>query len=637
MSYFLKEWKKETLELLETARPDIDRKELKKIIEKIIDKNLIDQNCILDNNYLHKQGKTSLLSLYDWIKDNKPIIAGHGVLFKNQDQAVNPNAKMLIHLLDHRKVVKDEMKKCDAHGEEYKKKHRQQNNLKVAANSEYGASGAKSARFFNLYTASATTSTAQSLITTTATAFEAFLANNTPFYDNDDCLLFINNIRKEKREYDDTFLPNITVDTVMKRLKKTYKYKKDMDEDLIFSVLINLNSSDLKRIYYKNNLMVFSKLPQITSMMSIIINMCDSFKNPYKVPDKIARHMDVLWDIYREFVFYNYPTYDRVNRIKHGKRKRVIALDTDSNMPNIDQFVSHVMDIYIEGNKDLNEGKFMGCNILCFLLGKMIQETLGKYCDIANVLPKFKPRINMKNEFFYTTMILTPTKKRYMGSIRLQEGKEILPEKVDLKGIDFIKSTANDYVKKFFKDIVKEKLLFGGTINIQEILNDLNTLSSDIKTSLSKGEKTFLTPQKVKEIEAYDTPMSNMGIRGALIWNWVYPDNEIELPSKLDIVKVKMVKESHIRSLETTNPEIYKILMENIFENPDKKISSKGINYIAIPQKMSCIPEWIIPFIDTDTVILDNVKKFFPVLESLGLKIIKTKSDTSYYSNIVSF
>ena len=118
-------------------------------------------------------------------------------------------------------------------------------------------------------------------------------------------------------------------------------------------------------------------------------------------------------------------------------------------------------------------------------------------------------------------------------------------------------------------------------------------------------------------------------------YNSVYQDNPIELPEHVYVLKVNMQRAKDIEPLKDTYPDVYESLMREIYNNPNKQISSKGLNAFAVPQIAEKMPEWLIQFVDIDTIIEDNTKSFFPVLKSLSLEIINTKSDRLSYSNIV--
>jgi DNA polymerase elongation subunit (family B) len=194
--------------------PQLTKEQLDSFLDEVIEKELVNQKAQIHNNYVHKPVNVDLLTVYDWFEDTKPISAGFGVFFKNQNQELNPAAVMLDNFLKLRKSYKSRLADFPETSYEYATFDRLQATEKVNANSYYGASGAPTSNFFNLYTATSVTATGQSLISTTETSFEAFLANNVLFNDINECFVFIRNIINEKHEMDDSFLPNINIHIV---------------------------------------------------------------------------------------------------------------------------------------------------------------------------------------------------------------------------------------------------------------------------------------------------------------------------------------------------------------------------------------------------------------------------------------
>jgi len=264
----------------------------------------------------------------------------------------------------------------------------------------------------------------------------------------------------------------------------------------------------------------------------------------------------------------------------------------------------------------------------------MVTEVLKRYTKTSNIPKEFRPMINMKNEFLFTRLMLSGKKKRYASSVRLREGNEIWPEKIDVKGIDFVKSSTRDETKDFFMDILKNDILHAEEIDISKILRHLESFEQVIRESLEKGEKNFLIPKSVKEIEAYKDPFKEQGVRGVIAWNSLYPDQTIELPEKLDIIKVKLSTPEEVEKLRAVDERYYQIIQDKIFGSKDKKIAEKGVQIIALPRNVGRIPEWIIPFIDYDTIVNDNLSRFYSVLESLGIQTIST-TKAEYFSNIL--
>lgn len=639
---FLKEWKSANSEMLSRMYPNIKDKDINKFLNDMIDKYIEVPTAILDNNHVHKSIQVDLLTVVDWYNDNKLIAAGNGTFFKNQDVEINPAATMLDNFLTLRKSYKKQLHNYPNDSYEYASFDRKQLIEKLAANSYYGASGNETSNFFNLYTAISTTATGQSLISTTMTAFESFMADNVPFIDLEDCMMFITNVLKEKYKFNCGFLPNKDHDAVLERFKNKFFEWKDEYEYPLFKLLINLSQEELNKLYYKTNLYEFTKIPMIRNLYHEIFLKTEEFKDPTKLPESSAKEIKELWAYYKEFVFYNGFAYNRIQRLKNDIRKCVVTIDTDSNMLDFSELIRFTekyvisIDPYIQA-RDYTTNVFIAVNTFCYFITEMIADNLAKYCKTSNILPRFAPRINMKNEFLFSRMILSDTKKRYMSKVLLREGHD--DNKIDIKGLDFMKSSTNDTTKNYLKSLAQREILEVDDINIANVIKGTQMLQEMIEGDLRSGGKQFLTPISVKEPEAYDEPLRNQGIRGVIAWNAIYPNQEITLPEKLDIIKVNLETEDDLEELKNTHPDIAKNIINGIFRNPDENIRKKGIGILAIPRNVDTIPEWVIPYINYDAVVNGNITKFHPILKSLGIEIISTESKAgkSYFSNIIDF
>lgn len=501
------------------------------------------------------------------------------------------------------------------------------------------AGGAPTSDFYNVYTATSITSTGQSLISTTETAFEAFLGNNILFIDLDECFNFFSKVLNEKKNISDKFIPIVTPMQLYMRIKNTFmEYKSEYDEPII-KFINRCTQSELKRLYYKNNIYEFTEIPKISNILKGILENVSDFKDPNKIPKEIKEELNNLWKYYSEFVHYNHFYFNRIQRLKHDKRKVVVVVDTDSNMLNLFPWVQYTTQFIDRNNIDISNKTddalmYIQVNIMSYILTKMITDVLAKYTKYSNVPKEYRPRINMKNEFLFTRLILSNTKKRYASSVRLREGKEILPEKIDVKGLDFNKSSTRKDTKDFFMKLLKEKMLQTNNINVGEILKELRGFENKIRESLEKGEKNFLLPDSVKEIQAYDKPYSQQGVRGVLAWNFLYPDNAISLPEKVDKVKLTLDNEKEYERLKELYPDIYKVVKRNILEHHDKGFADKGLSILAIPKNVET-PEWIVPFIDYDTIVNDNISRFYSLLRSLGIDPIEV-GKKNHFTNILN-
>lgn len=636
----IKEYVRENVDKLKLVFPDKSEKELKEFVLDKVAEKLVNKDALLDNNYVGKTARSTMMDLLQYIHDSKPIIAGYGVLFKNQHQADNPAAQMLNAFGVDRKALKKELKKYSPDDYEYGKLDRAQKRKKVNMNSYYGASGNENSVFYNIYTAAATTATGQALISSAETGFEMFMGNDVKWYDVDECLLFISRTINEDYEID-LKTEEISDEMVYGKLIKTFFNPSSDDIMIVKQVISNLSYKDKLKVYYKNNIYEFIKIPKIHKLLKKIVCSVESFKDPYNIPKVIQGDLDLLWEYCSKYVLYNYPVYNRINRLKFETRNNIVTIDTDSNMATVSKWktilLNTVFDDSALAKSEMDRG-FIAVNVFASILTKVINENvLAKYCEVANIPKDFAGLLNLKNEFYYTRMILTATKKRYVGSIRLREGAELYPEKIDLKGLDFAKSTASEFTKSFFNNLIKEDILYSKEIDTSLILKKISDFKEYIIQSLQNGEKTFLTPTSVKEIEAYKTPYEIQGVIGTLAWNELYPGMAISLPDKVYIIKMLLNKSKHLNDLEYKHPEIYKIVEDSILNSPNKTIAKRKLDVLAIPQNLDRIPEWCIPYINIDDIVNDNLTKFYPILESLGINLLQTKANVLYYSNIISF
>lgn len=640
-NYFIIDWIENMKETVKLTYPSLSDKEITDYLYEIIEKEIKVPIANLDNNYTGKNKNVDVLTLLQWIKNNEFIIAGNGTIFKNQNQEYNPTIHMLMDLKNKRSRIKKERDNLNPDSYEYLVKDIQQGTCKRAMNSDYGGSGSDITYFYNLYCAVSTTATGQSLISTAMCTFENFFSDNVKFIDYDDFVLYVNNILKEEYTLDTSFLGNKTVKEVYNRLKNKFINYKEIYDFPICNILKNLNQMELNLLYYKNNLYEFSKLPKIKKMLFNMIDKVDRFLNPNKVPDIIKKDLEELWRYYDEFVVYNYFAFDRIGRLTCDTRDTVCTIDTDSNMLTLYEWVSFVEDEIIENDvKLLSKGNdliYIIINIICYIITQLISKHLEKYAETSGILDEYAPYLNMKNELLFYKMLLTETKKRYMGKILLREGNEY--HKIDSKGVDHTKSTCNEYTRNFITNLIGDEILenTNDDINIKVIINSIDNFAKEIRYSLEKREKTFLSPMKVKEAKAYKMPFQEQAFRGAYAWNLIYPDQNIEFPDNIDIVHLKIPTLEVIEDMKETYPKEYENIKRYIFESKIEEVRKKGLMVLAIPKNIDLIPEWCEKYIDYDKIINSNTSKMNPILESLGIKTINTDSKTTYYSNLIEF
>lgn len=501
------------------------------------------------------------------------------------------------------------------------------------------------------------------------------------FIDISEVFYYMNTIVKTDYEVDDWVIP-VTREQLFDRLKGMFYIDiwDDSYEEPLRKYIENLSDTDVTKIFYKNNFVVFTDLH--TEVKDIYDQIFASVKNyqyakteddvpeelreqfkdneygmvkgynyfvnnqyfmdPNSPPETITDLLEKLKNIIMKYVYHPFLTIDRIFRLKYFMRGTVVIVDTDSNIMTLDRWVEYSENNLLRSTygRDDEHNIFIIINTMAYLISAVVADTLDMYGRYSNIPEDFRPKLNMKNEFYFSRLIIGVKKKRYLSAIKLREGNLLDPYKADVKGFDFMKATTSAEAKKRFDSIVKKHILESPLPDVHSILTELYAFEQDIRDSIHKGELKYLPLGNAKDLEAYARPYSQQGVRGALAWNYIYPDRAISFPSKVSILKLKIFRPEDITDMQTSNPKLYNVIMDKIFGNIEE-IASKGLQVLAIPLNES-IPDWCFPYIDYNTVINNILGQFQGVLDIFGISspevgksISGVNRKTKKFSNMV--
>lgn len=644
-SRFIHDWVEDNVIYFKLQYPNADEKVLRKVLLDVAQEHTKNHNAYLHNDYQDDMRiNTDLLKLYDWYYKNRPIAAGHGTFFYNQNVKKSP----IQNVIDGRIAARKEYQKIrdtyigpngDTSSYEYQYFEMMQMEAKVKINAIYGAFGAKTFQLYNIYTASSTTGTAQSLISTTAMAFEAFLNNAVKFKSLGELVTMVGNVL-EKDEHNltiDGLTPITDPEMVYNLWKNQFESYSPAYEPVIRNLLRHRSVEDLTRLYYNNNLFAFVENDMIMRRLVRIYDVTTEFRNPNNVPDNIKDDLEFIWEYCREFVFYNHAYTEQINRLKHDPRTRVILIDTDSNVINIKPWVDWTREkVWIRSTSVMNETdmQFSSVNILAYLVTRMARELLDRYANDCNVLPQYHKRLNTKNEFYFPKILLANVKKRYIGSIKLREGKQV--NKIELKGHDFKKAGVNANIEKELMDIIKRDIIDDPLVNVVQLMTDTAKLENNIRDSIKRRERTYLVRMNCKVARSYAEPYSQGAFTGPILWNLLNPENLIMIPDKCDVVFISIPSERVLdEKLAPKFPKEAEIIRRNIFHGEIEQFKRNGVSYLALPNDDSKIPEWVYPVLDEERIVTRNMGTFYPVLKALTFITISA-GDNMYSSNILN-
>lgn len=687
-SEFVKRYSSEMFDIFTRMHPEWDEKKLKEKINEIIEEQLLDVRVTISNNYTENTGDTTLISVFDWFYEKKPILAGNATFYKTQKEGFNPNAMMLLTMLADRKSVKKLMFKLDDdRSYQYKTMDREQLNIKRGANSYYGGSGAPHSAFYSEYSIPATTGAAQSIISSTLWLFEPLLGDNYFFSDLNELFHWMQHVLNNcKNVSENTSLMYATRDELYERLKsKMFKWKKDYSNVLI-DYIKALTPWEVTLIYYHNNLIEFlNRNPYMIDLIDDILDKIgmvyplddndeipEGYKNikaynkhiyqlgfydPNEPPENIKEDLDLFYDQIRKYCYVPYLAFDRIWKLKDIKRNVATVIDTDSNILSIDIIMRFLIEKTIDKNsfgKGREQNEIILINTITYVVTNAVAELLKYYGKMANIDPDYRKYLGMKNEFFMNRLFTGLTKKRYFSSIKLREGNMLKIPKQDIKGFEIMKSVVAGEASNLYKRLIKQYFLDAPIPMVRECMEELIAFKNEVVESISSGETKFLPVDSCKDLDSFKEPGSQPSVRGSIIWNKLYPDDAIEYPSKCPMLKMAIYKESDIAKLKETDPDIYNTIMDVVF-NDDTGIyitrktvkgkvitNSKGMTYLAIRPNGS-IPKWCTPYIDYTSLVNTILAPFNPILEIFGIpafqegKTTGNMKQTERFSNIIKF
>lgn len=651
--------------------------ELKKFI-KFSNNSVDDRKVLFSNTYTKHDKEVRLIDAINFIINNEPILTGNGTLFKPESVGgKNLSGSFIQFLMKSRKEFKTLMFECiSTISSERLKKDKadkkviseaeagrnlndmKQSSFKVFTNAYYGSIGMQTFIFHDKNCAPAVTSVGASAITSIVQKFEGTIGDHWHFKYASDIIDFIDDVINKPVKYEIEFNKVIDPELVYNRLagKILEENPNESILKLVKDKIERIDSQDLlNRLYFTNNFYEFIKEPQIVELVREIFKyeiLSGNIKDVNGMEEKLneekegsgtefVENIKTFSDLVLDYCYTVKSYEDRMNFADNTKKRVVLVVDTDSSFVYTGPFVKYFEKKFKKKDEEWGASRYITlANIMIYMVCHLSQEIITDFCIRINIEEQRRHWLSLKNEFLFKRIMLTRNMKNYAGSIILQEGNILYPAKFDMKGLAIKKVTVNKFTRKYFADILKNDILESNKIDLKLILNKFIDYENMVKESIMNGKTEFSTPARYGNINNYKFPFREPVVRGTIIWNEAYKDQKIPSMTNVNTFKIlastkedfdKIVKSNNFTSEEN---EILEKIEKAIFENEDLK--NYGFSIIAIPKDIEKTPNWIIPFIDIQSMIDDNISNALILLESLGVQVVKT-NNVNRMSNIISF
>jgi hypothetical protein len=443
-----------------------------------------------------------------------------------------------------------------------------------------------------------------------------------------------------EEEYPDQILkyvdePKDRNDLISRITKKARNGLSSVSTEKLESALKKLDIEKINRLYYKNNLPEFLSNSWAKSKLG---ELC-TFKYKEEPEEAMKAPLKEFTEVILRSCLSNSLFEDRFRRVLKMDRKAVVVSDTDSTFVNIHPYmVSATKSLGLDRSNKEQQTTLM--NILISMTTKMLESTFDRVTENMGLIGQFKGMISMKNEFVFSRVMLTRNKKSYAGTIRSELGK-LLPKPVfDMKGLSIRKSSVAKKLRKQFTEILRDDVLNAEVVNVSKIIKKFDELGIQIEDSLKSGELFYSLPKNMEALDSYKDPSMQEPVRGAIVWNAIETEDQVVPPEKVNMIKMRAfdLNDPKLQALKLSHPNKYSAIAKTVFNDgvasPTIDISRFGLSVISVPKSVDKIPDYLLPMIDLQTMVTNNMTNGYIILESLGVYTEEVKT-TKYKSNII--
>lgn len=587
------------VELYHKMHPELNPDEIMKYVKSFSEKHVIDIPCVMHNNSKNKRIQTTVSKAMSYVDQRQPIITGNGTFVKQHAELTAPTVKMLESLQHKRGVKKKAMFDCAEGSIEYKLKYTGQLNVKIVMNAEYGGAGTPLSPFYNQYVPAATTASAKALTTTLICCLELCSGNTNVWIQMNISQLydFIHVILSNTEDRPNIIIDDsVTAKTVMKYLSKKVHDFTFEDSVYLNKYLETLTTEQLSRLMYAFNVkyalrkLVSNEVKQvmdyIKANMIDIENMSEDTIHRMgagtKIPEDIMMPMTRIIDVVMDNCIYPYLIDDNEVRCDYMKRCIVCVTDTDSLMVHFSSFLQYLFVDDIPSFRD---------KCLC-------ASAFGRMLYVENIIPKFvqyqalncnikdkyyRDKFIFKNEFLFLAMTLY-SKKMYAMSTLIQEGKPRNPHKISFTGLSFKKRDSAQFLEPVMRELYDKYILTGSKIQPEKIYESYMFHQNKLMKELSETTAYF-KQGSVKPAESYKKAIPAQ-VRGALIWNTLYPDEKMQTLDRVYVVPLSW----DLMDEHSQNDSKVAALLQLCLKGNEKR---KSDPYISIPESYKTLPPFI--------------------------------------------
>lgn len=602
------------------------------------------------------------------IKDDDVIVPSFTTYIRDNKQK-SIHSEFMASNTKKRSVYKKAAFKAKQDGDmdTYNNMNSMQKATKILNNSLSGVYGSKSTILNNPSAHYTLTSMTRCISSIGNSVTESFIYGNKHFKDKDVTLNYITtviqniNIDNVKICIRKFKLHIPTVDEVMDMLENSYKwYWRDVDlEQEVRSYVETLTDEERVAVMYTNDIWhmriynpelirnIITELITIHTDPTLSANVMDNVPELYQILTKfilnkeiqglnidykqleneelgakifgttvhILRVMKAIDKLFKTFFLTNILP-PSIAYVKEMFRDGIVLSDTDSTCCSYDKWV--------EWYGDDSKGAAIAGTMVTFLT-LCIENGLYQLSKNMNISKDKRKVLAMKNEFYWPVFIAANTNKHYYATVTIQEGNVFKQPDLEIKGVHFIASNANQEIVQVVKAMMKEildKLTNNEQLSLIEYMQRVKDLELRIEDKVVKGDVNIFKTINIKDKSSYAAAVGQSPYFHYLLWKEVFSPKygESDKPPYMAIKVPTILDNNKVLDEWLTNMEDQDLSARlTSFLKEHKKTSLGTINLPLTVISSKGIPKELVNIINVKRLIQDNLQSGYLVLETLGL------------------
>lgn len=302
-------------------------------------------------------------------------------------------------------------------------------------------------------------------------------------------------------------------------------------------------------------------------------------------------------------------------------RENVLTSDTDSMIYSVDM----IIDDYV----DDEQGGICFNAALTYFIRCIAVDQHARLSKNMNVSNRYMYRLNMKNEYLFSSYVTTSMSKHYYAMQLMLEGVLHAKPKLELKGVHLrgvkIALKVREFTNKLMRDVL-DAIYNKKQLDPAELLAEIGDIERALFQDIDDGGYTWLTKNGIKAENAYSNPESSIYYYHEL-WENVFAakyGKAPELPYRAYKVNLALHNKSKMRAYFDSVDD--KIWAENFHQYIESRPKLTSV-YIPVDMidDMGGIPKELLPIVDTRLLIKQNLASVYAIIESLGIFIMNSK------------